>query len=218
MAPTKWTRKDSWFRYFFSIFKQIRLTWRPVLVTGGMMLFWYWVMWPSQIKIAPGDSERLLLFSAVALMLALFFISGFLYAKIDDRRDKVVKAILKKNKKKFLMLRDERTPNFSLVFQGTLSILLVAHALLLPWETVWGGLSAVGTITFIGAKLWVLITHLDDPVGSSKWIQERVPDDWMAIDVDEFFKCDGTEECAVQVTSQPKPVSWWRRQIRALVQ
>jgi hypothetical protein len=194
MSPTKWTQKDSPFRYLYMITKQFKLTLLPVIATAGMIGLWYFVFWRHQIMIARGDSEHLLLFSAVALMLAIFFLGGFLYTKIDDRRDQVVKAVLGKDKVRFLMLRDERTPNFSLVFLGTLSILLTMHSVLLSWETVWGGLSAVGTVTFICSKLWILITYLDDPIDSSKWIKERVPKGWLDINIDEFFKCDGTEE------------------------
>lgn len=193
MNITKWTKKDSYHRYAYSAVKQMRLTLYPIIIASFFTVFWYYRIWQSDIAFTMDDSEHLLLLTAPFLMLSLIFVGSFAYTKIDERKASIVANILKRNKNSFLLNRDERTSNVVLVFLASVALLLVLQAMFTHWESVFAGAFAVFVCSFVSAKFWALIIYLDDPIHSSRWISERVPQEWFGIDVDEYFELTSTQ-------------------------
>lgn len=197
MAPSKWTTKDSWLRYAYAILKNIQLTLQPMAISLGVVGVWYYFFW-EQHHFQEADSERLLLLTGPLLMLALLFIGGVAYTKVDERKGKTVAALMMKRRDAelardmFLANRDERTSNVLLVFLGSVSIFLTIQAMMTHWDGLVAGVFAVFVCSFVSAKFWAIITRLDNPVKSCLWIKERTPQDWLETDVDEHFHlCDG---------------------------
>lgn len=194
MAITKWTRKYSKSRYLYATLKQIKLTLQPFIIGVVMATIWYLGFWKSGFSFGETDSERLLLLTGPLLMLAILFVGGLAYTKVEERKARAVIAIMNKDKKTFLLNRDERTSNVILVFLASVATFLVVQSMLTHWETVHAGIFAVFICSFVGAKFWTIIVSLDNPIKSSRWLTERVPNGWMDIDIDQYFRLDGTDE------------------------
>ena len=197
MAPSKWTTKHSSLRYVYAILKNIQLTLQPLAISLGVVGVWYWFFWEKH-HFGEADSERLLLLTGPLLMLALLFIGGVAYTKVDERKAKTVNALMMKRRDAelardmFLANREERTSNVLLVFLGSVSIFLTIQAMMTHWDGFVAGFFAVFVCSFVSAKFWAIITRLDNPVKSCLWIRERTPQDWLDADIDEHFHlCDG---------------------------
>lgn len=194
MTITKWTRKNSPFRYVYATFKQVKFILQPFIVGVVMVTVWYFLIWGKEISFGESDSERLLLLTGPLLMLAILFVGGLAYTNVEERKARAVVATMTKDKNSFLLNRDERTSNVVLVFLASVAVFLVVQSMLTHWEGVYAGAFAVFICSFVGAKFWTIIVHLDDPIQSSRWLTERVPHGWMDIDIDKHFKLDGSEE------------------------
>lgn len=188
---SKWSTKDSPFYWAFAIYKQLGLTIVSVLFSFGTLAGWYVVAWRNGIRLEPHDMEQLLLLTGALSVLALLFIGGLAYTKVTEKKDKIVDALMMEDrlaaKRQFLRYRDERTANSTLVFLGTAACAVILHAALIPWGNVYAGIAGVFTTSFISSKFWVLVTHFDDAIDSSKWIRDRTPEEWLTEDVDRFF-------------------------------
>lgn len=198
MTITKWTRKHSKSRYLYATLKQVRLTLQPILIGAVMVTIWYFGFWKNGMSFGEHDSERLLLLTGPLLMLAILFVGGLAYTNVEERKMRAVVSTMTKDKKSFLLNRDERTSNVVLVFLASVAVFLVAQAMLTHWEGFYAGAFAVFICSFVGAKFWIIIVRLDDPVKSSRWLTERVPHGWMDVDIDQHFKLDGSEELPEQ--------------------
>jgi len=194
MAITKWTRKHSTFRYVYATLKQFGLTLQPFIISSAVVVIWYFGFWGNSISFGESDSERLLLLTGPLLMLAILFVGGLAYTNVEERKARAVLSIMTKDKKSFLLNRDERTSNVVLVFLASVAVFLVAQSMLTHWEDVYAGAFAVFICSFVGAKFWTIIVHLDNPIKSSRWLTERVPHGWMDVDIDQHFKLDGTDD------------------------
>lgn len=197
---TKWSEKDSAWRYVFAIWKQLGLTLRSILFSGLVATAWFFGIWRHRLWFESEDLERLFILTGAASALALLFIGGFAFTKTRDKKDKIVEAILMRDKEAgkelFMRYRDERIDNATLVFLGTTGGIFAAHALVAPWVSAWAGFVAVSVACLIWSKFWVLVTHFDDPIDSSKWIRDRVPQEWMDEDVDAYFDLKGPKNAA----------------------
>ncbi|MEK7447752.1 MAG: hypothetical protein AAB632_03105 [Patescibacteria group bacterium] len=194
MKVTKWTRKYSVHRYIYAIYKQFILTLQPASIGILVVVVWYFWFWKNGISFGESDSEILLLLTGPLLMLALLFVGGLAYTNVEKRKTRAVIATMTRDKESFLINRDERTSNVVLVFLASVIIFLVAQAMLTHWGDVYAGSFAVFICTFVGAKFWTIVVHLDNPVKSSRWLAERVPSEWLDIDIDQHFSLNGSEK------------------------
>ena len=150
MATTKWTKKNSWYRYVYAVLKQVRMTLQPLMIAFLVTILWYFFVWNAKLSFKEADSERLLLLTGPLLMLALLFIGGLAYTKVEERKSRAVTSVMTKDKIAFLLNRDERTSNVVLVFLASMALLLTVQAMFTHWEEVYAGAFAVFICSFVG--------------------------------------------------------------------
>ncbi len=192
MAPTGKTKKDSPERIRFMIRRNALLTLQPVFVAAAVMGLWY-VARHNHLYFTGEDVELMALTVFVLTALVYIFIAGFIFTEVWQKQKAIVQTIMKDNLDGFLLLRDERTPAFALTTVGSLSVLMVSIVGTMHWHETPAGFFAVGASAFVVAKIWVLITRLDDPK-KSPWIEERVDPRWWTADVDKHFSLDGKSQ------------------------
>ena len=189
---TAFTRKHSVLRLLvYAPYKQFSLVLRSALVTAIIFLVWKTWIWDCgvQLPFSPSDTTWLPQAAGTLLVTVFAFFVGFAYVKIEDRKKEILEAITEPTTKMnaFMRLRDERTPNATLVTLALTALGIMALSMGSSYQTFWAAAFNVFIAIFIPVQLLVLIIYLDDVIGSSAWIKERVPEGWMHIDVDEHF-------------------------------
>ncbi len=96
-------------------------------------------------------------------------------------------SILKRDKETFLCYRDDRIPIMIhlLILVMSLPVLIIIS--LLEYKSAWTGTTCVFFVSFALSLYWVVVTELQNP-SKSLWFVERVPDEWLTIDIDMHFK------------------------------
>ncbi len=196
MGPTQKTRKGTAERFFYTVWRQAQLSLHPVIVTMAVLAGWYVFIrhnpafWDSGFYLYVEDAE-LFFVCAYLLFAGVFGIFGaFLYSKTVEKIARATDALMDRNWRTVLKLRDERVTIASLVSFWTSCFFVVAPLVLFPWQHGPVGFIAIGGVTFFSAKFWALITRLDNTF-RSPWLRERIPPEIMEIDIDSFFKLDG---------------------------
>lgn len=187
---TAFTRKHSWLRLFvYAPYRQFKLILLSAVITA--LFFYPWKIWVwdagLELPFTPGDTSWLPQASGTLLVTVFAFFLGFAYVKIDDRKKDILKAMTEQDLDTFMRLRDERTPNATLVTLAITAAGIMLQAMGSSYETFGAAAFNVAVTTFIPVQLLVLIMYLDDVIGSSAWMKERLPEGWDKIDVDKHF-------------------------------
>jgi hypothetical protein len=106
--------------------------------------------------------------------------------RIWDVYQKIVLAVLKRDKYTFLLYRDERMPIAFHLIIGAVSIPLLGMIGAIGYKHLLTGEISVFSISFVLILSWFVASQIESPTGHG-WFVERIPADWFTADVDEFF-------------------------------
>jgi len=135
----------------------------------------------------PKSEETSVIGAGVVIGLPYGVNLGFILSAAYDRFQKVVEAVLKKDKRVFLLNRDNRFPIMLYLVLASPALLLIGITASLEYESTVAGLTSTFGVSFILALYWIVIARLQNPL-KSEWIVERTPQDWIDEDIDTYFK------------------------------
>jgi hypothetical protein len=107
-------------------------------------------------------------------------------ALIVEKFPKLSRAVLKREKEEFLLLRDERLSLTLNLITGSVAVILLYAMGCRDNASFISGVAAIGGMSFIMAMIFIGVSDLQD-LRRSPWFSERVPADWWTASVDDTF-------------------------------
>lgn len=180
------SKKDDVARKWRSFRRHTFILLKAFLATLLPLLLWY-QLFVHSIHFAQEDETVIIGASIATLGLAYGIMASVILGSIWEKYKKVVISVLKRDKETFLCYRDERIPIMIHLLLAALSLPLSIMIALLPYRYVWSGAASVFSVSFILSLYWIIATELENPA-KSPWFAERIPDEWLNADVDEYFR------------------------------
>ncbi len=183
----KLSKREDFARRWQSFKKHCWLLLQPFSFAVVVSVLWWCELFSKEIHFAKDDENILL--AGVIVMLALTYgiVATTTFSTVWDKYQKVVISVLKRDKETFLCYRDERIPIVIHLLILAFAIPLLAIISLLEYKTAVDGFVAVFTVSFALATYAVVIIELQNP-SKSLWFIERIPVDWLTIDIDVHFQ------------------------------
>ncbi|TAK96534.1 hypothetical protein EPO05_01585 [Patescibacteria group bacterium] len=182
------SKKNDPARKWRSFRKHAMLILEPLVLAVMFVKLWQLL---RHLGLYLSDEDELSLTSSVITTLAVAFsiMATLMFNTVWEKYRQVVIFVLKGDKEGFLVLRDERMPMVLHIFIAALSVLFLGMVMLLNYRQEWSGIAAVFSLSFVVALYWIVIPQLENPA-KSPWFAERIPKEWLELDVDEFFKLE----------------------------
>lgn len=182
---SKLSKKDDWGRRLRSLRRHFILAVEPLVVALAAVFVWFKM---REYGLVLGKNDEVVLTGGICAMLFLSWgITAALAVNFAwEKYRRVMACVLPRDKRTFLCLRDDRMPIVIHMFIGSLSFLLLAAVMSLPYEKTWSGIVSVFSSSFVITIYWVVVTQLENPAKSA-WLAERIPKEWLYEDVDSFF-------------------------------
>jgi hypothetical protein len=146
---------------------------------------WY-IAWVHGYHFSNADESILGGAIVTTLGVAYGITAALILNTLWEKYNKVVLCVFKKDKDTFLFYRDERMPIMIRLLLASISLPLIGIVGALDYQHAWSGAAAVFSVSLVLALYWMVATKLEDPAKSA-WLAERIPKEWLAVDVDEHF-------------------------------
>jgi Na+/melibiose symporter-like transporter len=146
---------------------------------------WY-AAWSHGWHFSGGDESILGGAIVTTLGVAYGITAALILNTLWEKYNKVVLCVFKKDKDTFLFYRDERMPIMIRLLLASISLPLIGIVGALDYQHAWSGVAAVFSVSLVLALYWMVATKLEDPAKSA-WLAERIPKEWLVVDVDEHF-------------------------------
>lgn len=105
-------------------------------------------------------------------------LAGFAANKVWTERTQALRSIRLRDEEGFALALRDRIPRDIHLLIGSMSVLIWIAVAVLPYDTVFAGLFAVGSVSFILATYWQLATTLDDSLKDPEVMRE-IPREWL---------------------------------------
>jgi len=149
---------------------------------------WY-IAWAHGYHFSDADESILGGAIVTTLGVAYGITAALILNTLWEKYNKVVLCVFKKDKDTFLFYRDERMPIMIRLLLAFISLPLIGIVGALDYQHAWSGAAAVFSVSLVLALYWMVATKLEDPAKSA-WLAERIPKEWLAVDVDKHFKLE----------------------------
>jgi hypothetical protein len=182
----KLSKRDDLGRRWRSFKRHTFLLLQPLIIALLMTLLWD-ELWKRGLHFS--EHDEVILTSAIIVTLGVTFsiTAAVAFTSILDKQRQVVQSVIKKDKDTFLIYRDERLPIVVHLVLGSLSISIIGMVMLLGYHEEQTGLASVFLVTFSISLYFIVGTELQN-TAKSAWFAERIPIEWLTIDVDDHFK------------------------------
>ncbi len=169
-----------------SLKRHLPLLLKPTFAAFAALFVWHWIRY---FGIHLNKNSEVPVTAAVipTLGVAYSIMAALVLNTVWEEYKQVSICIVTNDMHKFLIYRDERIPMLIHLLLCVLSFFLLGSMMVLEYEDVWSGRCSVFATAFILVLYWVVATELDDP-HRSVWFKERIPQDWLTIDIDEYRK------------------------------
>jgi hypothetical protein len=149
---------------------------------------WYGI-WIRGYHLAEDDKD--IIIGAIVTTLGVTY--GILYSwvlgVIWEKYRKTVIAVLEQDQHTFLLYRDERMPILFHLLIGAVSLPLWGMIGMIAYKHVLTGALSVFAISVVLVLFWRIAVELENP-SKGGWFLERIPTEWLTIDVDNYFELD----------------------------
>jgi hypothetical protein len=154
--------------------------------TVGLLLM---IVWNFMQKAGDYLEKSDLPMTTVLPLLGIFYalFASNILGSTNDKYREVSYSVVRKDKAKFLQLRDEKISIMWHVFLGSLAIMIQLFVMLIKYENVATGRLCVFSLGFFFTLTAIVALELDDPI-RSVWFQKKIDPDWLTANVDEFFE------------------------------
>ena len=173
-------------RGWITLRRHLPLIIKPLSWSLVLSLVWVLVLHPNKIGFS-AESENPLLFIVLPLVSFIYVIfAGIAISSVFEEYKELSKAIVSRDKRSFLIHRDEQLPIIMHILLWVPSGILILMTLLFNYPNTATGLFTVFSISFIITTAWVVCVDLDDYM-KSVWFKEKTPKGWLEEDIDKFF-------------------------------
>lgn len=134
----------------------------------------------------PHTAEVMVGTAILVLATVLAVAAGLMLNEVAQRSHELSMHILANKQHEFMLIRDERPPfavSATLIVSGICVLILIGGA---HYETWISGGIIIFLTTFAMSMYVVVIKELQNPT-ASQWFAARIPPEWLAADIDEFF-------------------------------
>jgi hypothetical protein len=134
----------------------------------------------------PHNAEVMVGTAILVLATVLAVAAGLMLNEVAQRSHELSMHILANRQHEFMLIRDERPPfavSATLIVSGICVLILIGAAHYKTWAA--GGI-VVFLTAFALSMYVVVIKELQNPM-ASQWFVARIPPEWLAADIDEFF-------------------------------
>lgn len=183
----KLSRKDDTGRQWRSFKRHAFLVCRAFVTALIPVILWR-VLRSNEYHFVRAD-ESAIGFAIATVGVAYGIIAALVLQAVWEKYRKVVIAVFDRDKRTFLMYRDERMPIMIHILLAALSFPLLLLVVMLDYENIFSGIASVFSVSFMIVLYWIIATELENPA-KSPWFAERIPKEWLAEDVDKFFALD----------------------------
>ena len=175
-------------KYLLKHLKHVWMLLKPAV--AGVILVWIWQeLRKYGIEFPPTDEIPI---SSALLTVGVAY--GIMAALILDtvwQEYKTVGLCVRQDDlERFLESRDERIPATIHLLLGTMSFFLEGLIMLTHYDNIWAGRACVFLVAFVLVLYFEVATELDDPF-RGVWYVERVPEEWLEIDIAEARRQNG---------------------------
>lgn len=191
-APRKHlSKKEDWQRRRRSLERHTLLVLQPFAIALCAVGAWHTLR--KHGWYFSHDDETVLTGAIVTTLAVAFSLTAAVVLNtVWENYRKVVSCVLTKDIRTFLIYRDERIPVAMYLLLSAFSLPLIGMVALLEYRNYWAGAASVFVVCFSVSLYWIIATRLQDP-SKSAWLAERIPEKWLAVDVDQYFKLDEHE-------------------------
>jgi hypothetical protein len=95
-------------------------------------------------------------------------------------------SVVTKNKDLFLQYRDEQIPIMLHILVGGIALVIQVLIILIDYENKYAAEIFIFSSAFLLTLTAIVVMEFDDPQ-SSTWFKEKIPADWLTINIEEYF-------------------------------
>ena len=173
-------------RGFTAVKRHLPMILKPFIFSLIMVLIW---------KVLRDYGIHLNKESEVSITAAVIPVIGIIYGvkaglvlnNVWEEYKKMSTAVIKKDIDTFLLYRDEQIPIVIHLLLGVLAFFILVLIMLLNYDDIWTGIVSVFSASFVLFIMSVVAIELDHPTRSI-WFKERIPEEWLEIDIVEYNK------------------------------
>ena len=181
----KLSKRDDIGRKLRSVVRHTLMLTRPAIITALTAMGW-WFFRDAGYYFPENEPFE----AIVTVILVLGVPFGILAAEAVrtawNKHAQVTTSVLTRNRRQFLLYRDERILTAMHVLLAVFASLVIVVVSFFHYKEAWVGLMMVTVTTFSLSLVWSVIEQLENP-RLSPWIRERIPAEWFEEDVDKFF-------------------------------
>lgn len=193
MSKIRFSKKDDPARRWRSFKRHVLLMLQPSIFAVVITLIWDLILWRNNWHL-PKEDEVIFTVPVITTLGVTFGINATISLGATwEKYRKVCVCVLTKDLRGFLILRDERIPIILHLFVAVLSIFVLGLTMFFEYKVEISGVVCVSIMSFVVSLYWFVLPQLEDPVKGA-WFVERIPEDWLIIDVDEHFKLGAEED------------------------
>jgi Kef-type K+ transport system membrane component KefB len=178
-------KKDDPRRKWRSVKRHTALLAKTFTFAAAITCVWY-QLWVRGYHFPDDDKDILIGATITILGVAYSILVSWILSTILERYQKVVVSVLKQDKETFLLYRDERMLIAIHVLIGIVSVPLISMMSLVAYKHAVTGAVSVFSISLVIIAFWLVITLIENPT-QSEWFRERIPGDWLDVDIDKYF-------------------------------
>ena len=180
------SKKNDWRRRVRSFARHAFLFSKPFAIATASAVLWY-KLHARGIHFSGGDAS--IVGGPILSMLSVIYsiMAAIVLHDVWDKFRKVGMSLLRNDKETFLLYRDERMPVLLHMLLFLFTFPIVAIVALLDYQSILAGALSVFAVSLLFSFYWFVVNILENPV-ESPWLKERIPPEWLSIDVDEYFK------------------------------
>lgn len=159
---------------------------KPIFCAVISLLIWYFL---RAHGVHLNRESEIPLTSAIIPLIGLIYgiKAGLVLNAVWDEYKTLSFAVVKRDKETFLLHRDEQVPIMIHLLLGTMAFTILGLVMIIEYQDFWTGVVSVFVTAFILSLMAVIVVELDDPK-QSIWFKEKIPQEWLEIDVNHYFE------------------------------
>lgn len=159
---------------------------KPFAIAVAFTALWY-KLYLRGIHLSGPDAS--IVGGPILSMLSVIYsiMAAIVLHDVWNKFRKVGLSIMHNDMETFLAYRDERMPVLLHMLLFLFTFPIIAIVALLDYQSILAGALSVFAVTLLFSFYWFVVNILENPV-ESPWLKERIPPEWLSIDVDEYFK------------------------------
>ncbi len=182
------SKRNDWKRRLVSFRNHMIFIFQPFCIALLITAAWYQFYlrgWNFS-----SDDEPVLIGAIIGTLAIAFSITAStVFESTWKKYQTVVICVLKGDRNTFLYYRDERLPIIIHILLLTFTTMIIIMVGGIHYKHLVSGIVSVFSISFVLILYFIVIVELQNPA-KALWFAERIPKEWLEVDIDKHFKLD----------------------------